>query len=699
MTLFTRNPIGLQTLNVSSVAHGRLVQLLQQWAGQLQGSLLVTEQILLSPQVSVVGVALQGEAEYEDAESDGLGHGSQFNLERLAAAEALEHPQIESSADDGFSLVLSEGFCLLLQSGASLAGLERLASCSPSNGDVGLQNALEQDPSRQQDLGGREAGDISSAPHSRLTTLGLTFEPELIEEFVRELLEQPVGEVYRQQLQTWLGRVKHVNSPELQSRFTLLLLQQLTTSEGLQEQEEQRGSRPTSLVDASDYDESLPAVQRSQSPADSSVLEKIAGVLSLESRSEKSRELLFSDIADSATNLQPMEQPSISAAVRIQELTRELQQAWETAHAAEQAKAEFLAMMSHELRTPLTCVIGMSATMLRWSFGDLSDRQREYLQSIYDSGEHLLQLIESILDFSQAESGQARLQMRSFSLRRLVHYCVQLFQEVAEQSDIRLRTLVQLTAEEDEFVADPQRLRQILINLLDNAIKFTPAGGEVFLQVTSQNNGVLFQVSDTGIGIEPLQQSLLFQKFQQLDKTHQRRYEGSGLGLALTKHQVDLHRGTIELESLPGKGSTFSVWLPAQRIPSPVSADKPQGTVVLLEDDDQSAALICELLTASGFKVVWLVESSTALEQILELQPLAAIVDLEIQGGSGDEIIRHIHQAAFERQPKIIALASVRGEKAEFPMPEDPMHQADAYLFRPIQAEAFVARLQSLISG
>ncbi len=668
MTLFTRNPIGLQQLEVPSSAYGCLVKLLQAWSVQHSGAVLMTEQSLSPQSEPLVASQPPDEAQYEDAESDGLGHGSQFNLDRLAAAAALEQEQAHRVQTNGFVLLLSEGFCLLMQQGSpgNSSGLERLADCTPVQADIGLREALAHDPSRQEHC---EDDSIEPIACSE-TSVGLTFDGALIEAFVRELLPQSLAEHHHESLKHWLSQPHEENQPELQSHFTLLLLQQLTVAE-------------------------------------SSLSEPELEVMPLE-KAEISSKLKLNEHVDAevvpALDAEPvlptLELAPGSSALRIQELTRELQEAWETAHAAEQAKTEFLAMMSHELRTPLTCVIGMSATMLRWSFGDLSDRQRDYLQSIYDSGEHLLQLIESILDFSQAESGQAKLQMRHFSLRRLVSYCVQLFQEVADQSNLQLRTFFTLTPEEDEFVADPQRLRQILINLLDNAIKFTPAGGQVSLRVASQNNGVLFQVSDTGIGIEPLQQSLLFQKFQQLDRTHQRRYQGSGLGLALTKHQVDLHRGTIELESFPGKGSTFDVWLPAQRMPAPLSADKPQGTVVLLEDDDQSAALICELLTASGFKVVWLVESSTALEQILELQPLAAIVDLEIQGGSGDEIIRHIHQASFERQPKVIALAALRGQDAEaFPMPEDPVYQADAYLFRPIQPEDFVARLQSLVAG
>jgi len=677
MTLFTHNPGGLQQLEIPNAAHSRLVELLKQWASQRQQAVFLTEQILLE-QLEPVAVGDQAlevggleasylEAGYEDAEADGLGHGSQFNLKRLAAAEALEQqcrpePSLDSAC--GFALLLMEGFALLLQQGipsqASRSGLERLASYVPDAGHAVQPNI-----------------------QAETTTLGLTFEPAAIEAFAQELLIRPMAAGYRQGLTDWLALPQEPNRPELQGHFTLLLLQQLSATDA--SARPKTDSTPDSVFGPTAGMASAEAMPIPQLPQLRNELNSHASALRQAEPGGRSVTPSFESI----------QTPS---SLRIQELTRELQEAWETAHAAEQAKTEFLAMMSHELRTPLTCVIGMSATMLRWSFGELSDRQRDYLQSINDSGEHLLQLIESILDFSQVESGQAKLQMRHFSLRRLVSYCVQLFEEAAEHSALRLETVFALTPEEDEFVADPQRLRQILINLLDNAIKFTPAGGQISLRVASQDGGVLFQVTDTGIGIEPLQQSLLFERFQQLDRTHQRRYQGSGLGLALTKHQVDLHQGTIKVESAPGQGSAFNVWLPAQRLPTPLPVGKLQGTVVLLEDDDQSAALLCELLTASGFKVVWLVESSTALEQILELQPLAAIVDLEIQGGSGDEIIRHIHQASFDHRPKVIALSSLAEGTQEFPLPEDPMCQADAYLFRPIQPEVFVSRLQSLVA-
>jgi signal transduction histidine kinase len=743
MTLLTRNAHGLQQLTVSNSVLGQLLQLLQQWTIQHPGSLLLTEQSLGNQRSFELAIA-QEEAEHENAESDGLGHGSPLNVERWAAAEALEQRVSQQSPPDasgwsspGFALLLSPEFCLLLQGAIAqdvAPGLERLGHSHPVQADLALEQAFTRDSNHRQALEARweqgvapEINRLSPSPAPGLApglapdstpgstpdptpdptqqiTLGLTFEPGAIAPFVEQLLVQsivqPMAAESSLALQTWLAHPPKANSPEHQSRFTLLLLQQLTAGTG---QAAAPGKKPLSPPAAHPS-----ALQRPEQPGPWSVPE----VLGPETPEPANRrvdpenaDLLLpipTETGDESKTLAPIalkagELSSGAAAARIRELTQELQQAWEVAHGAERAKAEFLAMMSHELRTPLTCVIGMSATMLRWSFGDLSDRQREYLQTIYDSGEHLLQLIESILDFSQAESGQARLQMRHVSISRLVSYCLLLFQESAEENGLNLRAFVQLTADEDEFVADPQRLRQILINLLDNAIKFTPAGGEVALRVQIQEDGMLFEVSDTGIGIEPIQQSRLFEKFQQLEASHRRRYQGSGLGLALTKHQVDLHRGTIELKSLPGKGSTFSVWLPAQQLPAPLSAQKPQGTVVLLEDEEQSAALICELLTASGFKVVWLVESSTALEQIMELQPLAAIVDLEIQGGSGDEIIRHIRQGALAHPPKMIALSSFEGNEAEFPQPSDPMFRADAYLFRPIQAEAFVARLQSLI--
>jgi signal transduction histidine kinase len=248
---------------------------------------------------------------------------------------------------------------------------------------------------------------------------------------------------------------------------------------------------------------------------------------------------------------------------RVVERTMALHDALEAAEAASRLRSEFLATISHELLTPLTYVIGMSSTLLRWSFGELSQRQRDYLQTIHDSGEHLQDMINDILDLSQIEAGKAVLNITEFSLVNIAQSTVNALKEKATSQRINLNVDVQLNPQQDIFTADVRRVQQIVWNLLTNAIKFTPEGGNVTLRLWVENETAVFQVEDTGIGIPEEQLSLLFEKFHQLETPYRRRYGGTGLGLALTKQLVELHRGRIEVESTVGAGSVFTVWIPA----------------------------------------------------------------------------------------------------------------------------------------
>ncbi|WP_026735414.1 GAF domain-containing sensor histidine kinase [Fischerella sp. PCC 9605] len=253
---------------------------------------------------------------------------------------------------------------------------------------------------------------------------------------------------------------------------------------------------------------------------------------------------------------------------RVIERTMALHDALVAAEAASRLRSEFLATISHELLTPLTHVIGMSSTLLRWSFGELNQRQREYLQTIHDSGEHLLEMINDILELSQIEAGKAVLNITEFSLADIAKKTVASLLEKATSQQVNLKLDLLIDQQRDRFSADVRRVEQILWNLLTNAIKFTPEGGNVTLRLWVEDDTAVFQIEDTGIGIPQEQLPLLFEKFHQLDTPYRRRYEGTGLGLALTKQLVELHRGRIEVESTVGVGSVFTVWLPIQ--PEPV---------------------------------------------------------------------------------------------------------------------------------
>jgi signal transduction histidine kinase len=234
------------------------------------------------------------------------------------------------------------------------------------------------------------------------------------------------------------------------------------------------------------------------------------------------------------------------------------------AETANRTKSEFLANMSHELRTPLNAIIGFSEVMKKSIFGPLNQRYRDYAADIFNSGTHLLKLINDILDLSKLEARQAELFEENVDIVALILYCTHLMEPQAKSAKVHLVTAV---AGNIPLVrADDRRLRQILINLLSNAVKFTPEGGQVRVSASLTDEGVRLAVKDTGIGMRADQIPLALEPFRQIDSTLSRKYEGTGLGLPLTKHLVELHGGTMTIESKPNFGTTIICILPKERI-------------------------------------------------------------------------------------------------------------------------------------
>jgi signal transduction histidine kinase len=238
----------------------------------------------------------------------------------------------------------------------------------------------------------------------------------------------------------------------------------------------------------------------------------------------------------------------------------ELQRLYRELEAASRHKSEFLANMSHELRTPLNAILGFSQVLREEMFGEVNEKQREYLDDILSSGNHLLSLINDVLDLSKVEAGQIELEVAPFSLREALERGVVMVRERASKDGVRLALATEPAA--DVVEGDERRIRQVIFNLLSNAVKFTPEGGSVDVSAAKVNGEVRVAVADTGPGLAADDQERIFDEFQQTETGIEQR-EGTGLGLALSKRFVELHGGRIWVDSELGTGSTFVFTLPA----------------------------------------------------------------------------------------------------------------------------------------
>ncbi|MEA3465553.1 MAG: ATP-binding protein [Thermodesulfobacteriota bacterium] len=268
----------------------------------------------------------------------------------------------------------------------------------------------------------------------------------------------------------------------------------------------------------------------------------------------------------------------------VAERTRQLQRSSQLAEAANQAKSDFLATMSHELRTPMNAIIGFSSVLIKQSYGPLNEEQQEYLGYVLDSSRHLLDLINDILDLSKVEAGKMELQPSAVALKKLLENSLIMVKQRAHNEEVKLSTHFSLP---DDIVieTDERKLKQVLFNLLTNAVKFTPSRGEVAIYVkvlpekadwsqdmchhlkgySEETESLWFRVQDSGIGIPPDKLETIFEPFNQVDSSATREYEGTGLGLTLCRKMIELHGGRIWAYSAgAGTGSSLQVVLPVR---------------------------------------------------------------------------------------------------------------------------------------
>ncbi|HLA27335.1 MAG TPA: response regulator [Syntrophales bacterium] len=381
---------------------------------------------------------------------------------------------------------------------------------------------------------------------------------------------------------------------------------------------------------------------------------------------------------------------------------------------ANRAKSAFLANMSHELRTPLNAVIGFSEVLEDQTFGPLNAKQMKYVLNVRNSGKHLLNMINDILDLSKIEAGRLDLLLEKFPLRETVDGIIGIVRVLANKKNILLNYEIDPALKEIE--ADAKHFKQVLYNLLSNAVKFTQEGGTVNLgAVLSQGAGqagtnlVQISVSDTGIGIAPEDYGKVFSEFQQIDDSYSRQQEGTGLGLALSKRLVELNGGEMWFSSEKGKGSTFTFTIPLVHSPDRAAEEivtsagsvedgREDGAsgkelVLVIEDEPRSAELISIYLAQAGYRVAFAADGEEGLRLAIELRPSAITLDIMLPKMDGWQVLNALKENPITREIPVIVSSMVDEKIMAYDL------GAVDYVLKPLNRQELIVKLETLKSS
>jgi signal transduction histidine kinase/CheY-like chemotaxis protein len=410
-------------------------------------------------------------------------------------------------------------------------------------------------------------------------------------------------------------------------------------------------------------------------------------------------------------------------AANLNRMNDELDQVYQQLTAASQHKSEFLASMSHELRTPLNAIIGFSEVLIERMFGDLNERQDEYLHDIFTSGRHLLSLINDILDLSKIEAGHMELELATFSLREALENGLTMVRERASNHGIEIG--LEIDPALDDIEADERKVKQVVFNLLSNAVKFTPDGGQIDISARIVDGVVQVALRDTGVGIAPEEQSLIFEEFRQAGLSSSQKHEGTGLGLALCKRFVELHGGRIWVESEPGVGSTFTFVLPnALAVPTtePATGDAvldltyadqpsmvpahagPNGlaptmpgpsslgpTILVIEDNAASIELLTLHIRGAGFQVAVARDGAEGLDLAHRIRPSGIVLDLMLPRVDGWDVLARVKADPDLWETPIVVVSMLDERGRGFAL------GAADYLLKPIDAATLLGTLRRVI--
>lgn len=378
-----------------------------------------------------------------------------------------------------------------------------------------------------------------------------------------------------------------------------------------------------------------------------------------------------------------------AAKKEVEEFSESVLHAKEELERSSKFKDQFLSTMSHELRTPLNAVLGFSDLLMEERYGPLNERQRRYVTHIHTGGKHLLSLINDILDLSKIEAGRLQLTIESV---RLQSSFAEVLDTMRPLSDKKTQVLLQSSTGDYNVHADPTRLKQVLMNLIGNAIKFTPEGGTIELVARKKGDAIRVEVRDSGPGIPQDEQSRIFEAFYRLRQSGQ-AVEGTGLGLAITQRLVELHGGQLGIESEMGRGSCFYFTLPT--VPavemrkngksgrSDASGEMPR--ILVMEDDPVAAQLLETHLSSAGYEVLLCTDSSRALDLAAEFRPHAITLDIIMKPVNGWELLSLLKSDPRTEKIPVIVVSIVDQPTT------GALLGADEYIVKPVEKMTLLA--------
>jgi diguanylate cyclase (GGDEF)-like protein len=371
-------------------------------------------------------------------------------------------------------------------------------------------------------------------------------------------------------------------------------------------------------------------------------------------------------------------------------------------------KSEFLANMSHELRTPLTAIIGFSELLEDGVMGVMTEEQTDCVGNILTSGHHLLKLINDILDLSKIEAGKMELYPENFDLGVIISFINKTMAPLIKKKKQVLK--IEMAEGISNIYADPGKIKQLLLNLVGNAIKFTPEGGTITIGAEFKDSCFVLSVTDTGIGIKQEDMERIFQEFQQGEGSTSREYEGTGLGLTLTRKLTEMHGGKLEVESEEGKGSKFTAYIPfklekrsslrkeeirpveesreTKEMPIPSAVKETQPLILVVENDPKLSRLLSVYLTQAGYRVEAAADGDEAIKKAVELQPFAITLEIMLPKKDGWEVMQELKAMPETRDIPVIIVSMVENQELGFSL------GALDYLVKPVTREDLLGSLE-----